>query len=106
MNLARLASACRRLCVKEFGNIRGSSALSSFSEKMLRDLLGDDELAVDSEVDVCETLMTWLNSQTDSSVIQPCQLLSQIRWSGVPVEYVKTKLLTNCLLYTSPSPRD
>jgi len=66
MNLATLALACQRLCVKEFGNIRSSSVLSSLSEKMMRDLLEDDELVVESEVDVCETLMKWLNSQTQS----------------------------------------
>jgi len=71
--------------------------LSSLSEKMMRDLLEDDELAVDSEVAVCKTLKTWLNLQTHSGnpVVQPYQLLTQIRWSGVPVEYVKTKLLTS-----------
>jgi len=100
-NLASLALTCQRLCVKEFGNIRSSSALSSLSEKMMRDLLEDDELMVDSEVDVCETLMTWLNSQTQSgNSVHPYQLLTHIRWSGVPVEYIKTKLLTNKALMT------
>jgi len=76
--------------------------LGSFSEKMMRELLEDDDLVVDSEVDVCETLTKWLNSQTpsDSNPLQPYQLLTNIRWSGVPVEYVKTKLLTNSVLMT------
>jgi len=101
MNLASLALTCQRLCVKEFGNIRSSSVLSSLSEKMMRDLLEDDELVVESEVDVCETLMKWLNSQSQSgNSVQPYQLLTHIRWSGVPVEYVKTKLLTNNALMT------
>jgi len=47
MNLATLlALTCQHLCVKEFGDIRSSSVLSSLSEKMMRDLLEDDELMV------------------------------------------------------------
>ena len=99
MNLVLLALSCKRLCVKEFGNIRSSSVLSSLSEKMMRELLEDDELVVESEVDMCETLMKWLNSQTLSgNSVQPRQLLTHIRWSGVSVEYVKSKLLTNDVL--------
>jgi len=62
----------------------------------MTDLLEDDELVVENEEYVCETLLTWLNSQTQSgNSVQPYQLLTHIRWSDVPVEYVKTKLLTN-----------
>jgi len=98
MNLPTLALACKRLCVKEFGNIRSSSVLGSLSEKMMRELLEDDDLVVESEEHVCETLLTWLNSQ--SNPVQPYQLLTHVRWSGVPVEYVKTKLITNNVLMT------
>jgi len=98
MNLATLALACKRLCVKEFGKIRSSSVVGSLSEKMMRELLEDDDLVVESEEHVCETLLTWLNSQ--SNPVQPYQLLTHIRWSGVPVEYVKTKLITNNVLMT------
>ena len=101
MNLATLALACKRLCLKEFDKIGSSSELSSLSETMMRELLEDDELVVESEVDVCETLMKWLNSQTKSgNSVQPYQLLTHIRWSDVPVEYVKTKLITNTMLMT------
>jgi len=96
------ALPCKRLCVKEFGNICCSSVLGSLTEKIMTELLEDDDLEVESEVDVCETLMKWLNSQTqtDGHSVQPYQLLTHIRWSGVPVEYVKTKLLTNSVLMT------
>jgi len=74
-----------------------SSELGSLSEAMMRELLEDDELQAESEVDVCETLMKWLhNSQTHS--VQPYQLLTLVRWSAVPVEYVKTKLITDEIL--------
>ena len=100
MNLAALAAACKRLCLKEFEKIGSSTdELSSLSEKMMVELLEDEELVVESEVDVCETLMKWLNSQTQAGyTVQPHQLLTLIRWSGVPVEYVKSNLLTNSLL--------
>jgi len=77
MTLTTLALACKRLYMKEFGNIRSSSVLGSLSEKMMRELLEDDDLVVESEVDVCETLMKWLNSQTqsDGNSVQPYQLL-------------------------------
>jgi len=101
MSLPTLALACKRLCLKEFDKIGSSSELSSLSETMMRELLEDDELVVESEMDVCETLMKWLNSQTQSgNPVQPYQLLTHIRWSAVPVEYVKTKLITNENLMT------
>jgi len=99
MSLDTLDLACRRFCVKEFGKIGSSSLLSSLSEKMMRELLEEDELVVESEVDVCETLMKWLNSQTESgNPVEPYQLLTLIRWSGVPVEYVNNSLMTNNIL--------
>jgi len=100
MNLAALASSCKRLCLKEFEKIGSSTdELSSLSEKMMVELLEDNELVVESEVDVCETLMKWLNSQTQAGyTVQPRQLLTHIRWSSVPVEYVKSKLITNSQL--------
>jgi len=99
MNLAALASACKRQCLKEFGKIGSSSELDSLSEAMMRELLEDDELVVESEVDVCETLMKWLNSQTQSGhSVQPYHLLTLVRWSAVPVEYVKIKLITDNIL--------
>jgi len=99
MNLATLALTCKRQCLKELDKIGSSSELSSLSETMMRELLKDDELVVESEVDVCETLMKWLNSQTQSGhSVQPYHLLTLVRWSAVPVEYVKTKLITNNIL--------
>ena len=99
MKLDALALACKRLCLKEFGRIGSSSKLSSLSEEMMRELLEDDELVVESEVDVCETLMKWLNSQIQSgNSVQPYQLLTHIRWSTIPVEHVKSKLITNSIL--------
>jgi len=99
MNLATLAWTCKRQCLKEFEKIGSSSELSSLSETMMRELMEDDELVVESEVDVCETLMKWLNSQTQSGhSAQPFHLLTLVRWSAVPVEYVKTKLITNNIL--------
>ena len=80
MKLDALALACKRLCVTEFGRIGSSSELSSLSEAMMRELLEDNELVVESEVDVCETLMKWLNSQIQSgNSVQPYQLLTRIR---------------------------
>ena len=99
MNLETLVLACKCLCLKDFGKIASSPELGTLSEKMMMELLGDDELVVESEVDACEMLITWLNSQTQNGhSVQPHQLLTLIRWSGVPVEYVKTKLITNNIL--------
>jgi len=75
-----------------------SSELGSLSEAMMRELLEDDELQAESEVDVCETLMKWLHNSQTHPVVQPYQLLTLIRWSAVPVEYVKTKLITDEIL--------
>jgi len=99
MNLETLALTCKRLCLKDFGKITSSTELGRLSEKMMVELLGDDELVVESEVDACETLMDWLNTQSQNgNPVQPYQFLTLIRWSGVPVEYVKTKLITNSIL--------
>jgi len=99
VNLDALALACKRLCLKEFGKSSSSSKLSRVAEKMMKELLEDDELVVESEIDVCETFMTWLNSQKESGKsVNAQELLTLIRWSGVPVEYIKSKLITNSIL--------
>lgn len=90
MNLATLAATCKHLCLKEFEKVASFSELGSLSEKMMVELLEDDGLAADSEVDVCEMLLNWLKSQAQSgNSVQSQRLLTLIRWSGVPVEYVK-----------------
>ena len=103
MNIDTLASDCKNTCLKEFGSMRSSSELKQLSENMVRELLADDELVVDSEVDVCETFMTWLNSQKESGKsVNAHELLTLIRWSGVPVEYIRNRLLTNSTLVADP----
>jgi len=97
-NLDVLAAACKSMCLKEFDKIPYSE-LNSLSEAMMKELLEDDSLVVEDEEYVCETLMTWLKSQTHSaSSVQPYHLLTHIRWSAVPVEYIKTKLVSNSIL--------
>jgi len=101
MNFATLALTCKRLCLRQFGKIGSSSELSSLSENMMKELLEDDELVAECEVDVCETFMKWLNSQSQvqsGNSIHYYQFLTHIRWSAIPVEYVKNKLITNYVL--------
>jgi len=99
MNHNTLALACKHMHMNEFGRIGSFSLVSSLSEKMMRELLEEDKLVVESEVDVCETMIKWLNSQTESgNPAEPYSLLTLIRWSGVPVEYVGNKLVTNSIM--------
>jgi len=99
MSLDTLALACKRFCVKEFEKLGSSSLLSSLTEKMMRELLEEDELVVESEVDVCETLIKWLNSQIQNiNLVDPYEFLTLIRWSGIPVEYVNSRLMTDDIL--------
>ena len=95
-SLTTVILECERLCLNEFVKIGSSSELSSLSETMMSGLLADDRLVVESEVDVCETLLKWLNSSAQiRNSVQPYHLLTHIRWSAVPLEYVQTKLITN-----------
>ena len=67
-------------------------------------ILNDDNLEVNSEVEVCEMLMKWLQVQTEGGhEVHPEELLPLIRWSGISVDYVKSKLLRNTTLTSDPA---
>ena len=62
-----------------------------------------DDLGVDSEVEVCDSLITWFdaNSQRGRS-IRPFELLSLVRWSGIQIEYIKSKMIQHDAIIKDP----
>ena len=94
-----LRSSCLDIVSKEFFRKTRLSRLQDMTRDLMKAALERDDLNVDSEVDVCEVLMNWLasnnlNKGSDQS-INPIQLLSLIRWSGVNIEYIKSKMINN-----------
>jgi hypothetical protein len=66
------------------------------TENMLQDVVSDDSIQVENEVEVSELVIRWMELQAQNgNSVQPYSKLSFIRWSDVPVEYVKTKLRSN-----------
>jgi len=95
-----LALKCRR----DFLKLNSVSSLMNAPENIMQVILGDDNLEVKSEVEVCEMLLKWLQVQTDASnEVHPDQLLPLIRWSGINVDYFQAKLLQDPLLMSDPT---
>jgi len=78
--------------------------LSSLCEKLMTELSQDVQLAVQSKVDVCETVLTWSTHrdkiETHSNLTSPTCKLTHNGWSSVLVimSRQKTKPLTNNVL--------
>jgi len=55
-----------------------------------------DDLKVNSEQELCEILMKWFDAtRPRPQSTRPLELLSLIRWSGVNIEYIKSKMINN-----------
>jgi hypothetical protein len=81
--------------MKDFTQVP-SSQLSFMSQSMLQDVVVDDGLQVESEVEVCEMLLKWIELQKkQGKSFQAYPILTSIRWSDVPAEYVKSRLQSN-----------
>ena len=97
VNSTELASACKQFSLKEFPKISVANVLCNLPEKLFKELLASDELNTGSEVDICESLLKWLEGMQEAwdNPDKLCTFLTLIRWSAVPIEYVKSKFLKN-----------
>jgi len=95
-----LENRCRELFLKEFVAVCKSSRLQEITPDMMMAAVERDDLDVGSEVDVCEILLNWFDASRRrvDRTCRPLQLLSLVRWSGVNVEYIKSKMLDNSSL--------
>jgi len=99
-----LATKCQPQVIRTFKKLNIISRLKNVSEEMLKVILSADNLEVKSEVEVCDVLMKWLQIQTEAGrEVHPDQLLPLIRWSGISVGYVNSKLLQNTILEADPA---
>ena len=58
-----------------------------------------DDLKINSEVDLCELLLKWLEANTRGGrSVSLFQLLAEVRWSGVNAEYIKLRIINNDLV--------
>lgn len=89
-----LRARCLELFVLDFAFVASTDDLQEVTEDMMEAAIKRDDLNVSSEMDVCEILMKWfdVNVNLGRSVI-PLKLFSLIRWSGVPLEYIKSKII-------------
>jgi len=100
----QLASNCQIQVIRDFKKLNSVSSLKNLSEEMLKVILSANNLEVKSEVEVCAMLLKWLEVQTEAGhEVHPDQLLPLIRWDGINVDYVKSKLLENTTLTSDPS---
>ena len=94
-----LVEKCQRLTQTEFYRVMSETNMEDLPEEVMVTILQDDKLVVKSELDVCEAMVRWLEKQ--SKVCRPVSLdpiLSCIRWSGVHIEYIRSKLLSNPIM--------
>jgi len=80
------------------------SLLLSASKLFMKVILGADDLDVKIEEEVCDVLKSWLQIQTRAgNVVHPDKLLPHIRWNGVSIDYVTSKLLSVKMLLSNPA---
>jgi len=101
---SRLVQKYQNHALGDLTELMLSPRLLSTSEALMKVILSADNLEVKSEVEVCEVLMKWLEVQTEAGQeVHSDQLLPLIRWSGVSVNYVKSKLRRNTTLTSDPA---
>ena len=90
---------------KDFTSTVGSKkSMTYVTERMMKAMLDDEEVNIDDEVQMIEAMLRWIRIQKDiGATIHVDELLPLIRWSGVHVEYIKSKLLSNTSLTSNPA---
>jgi hypothetical protein len=91
-----LRKSCLQLFTRDFDRVIAACGLQEIPQELMEAVIESDDLNVSSETDVCDTVMKWFDSNTgNNNSTCPLKLLSQIRWSAVPVEYIKSKMIAN-----------
>ena len=86
-----------------FSAISLSTDLRYVDEDMMRIVLEDEKIITEDEVNLIEMMLRWMHVQKEERrEFHTEQLLPCIRWSGVRVEYIRSSLLTNSTLTSSP----
>jgi len=82
--------------IKNFVGVTKTSRLQDIKHNTMKAAIERDDLKVNSEVKLCEILMKWLDANRPRpQSTRPLELLSLIRWSGVIIEYIKSKMINN-----------
>jgi hypothetical protein len=80
--------------VQDFTRVMSITDLKEVTEDLMEVALERDDLNVSSEMDACQILMKWFDVQMNlGRPVTPFKLLSLIRWSGIPIEYIKSKIV-------------
>jgi len=91
-----LGQGCLELFLKEFVGVAKASRLQDITHDMMKAAIERDDLEVNDEVELCEILMKWfVENNQRAQLTRPLELLSLIRWSGVNIEYIKSKMINN-----------
>jgi hypothetical protein len=94
-----LRRSCLQVFLEHFDRVIAACDLQDIPQDLMEAVIESDDLNVSSEMDVCEAVMKWFDSKAENvESIVPLKILSEIRWSAVPVEYIKSHLIANEML--------
>ena len=95
-NDSTLGHSCLEFFEKQFVLMTKTLQLQDITQEMMEAVIDSDDLNVSSEVEVCDSLLAWFEANSGrSQSIKPFQLLSLVRWSGISIEYIKSKMIQN-----------
>jgi hypothetical protein len=96
---AAFRRSCVQLFTSQFDRVITACDMQDVPQELLEAAVERDDLNVSDEMEVCETIMKWFESNLGNvEGVAPLKLLCQIRWSAVPVEYIKSKMIANEML--------
>jgi BTB/POZ domain/BTB And C-terminal Kelch/Kelch motif len=91
--------SCIQIFSKNFLTITAANDLRNIPQDLMEAVLGRDDLNVSSETEVCQVIIQWFDTKIGSiKSTALLKLLSQIRWSAVPVDYVRSLMIGNEML--------
>jgi hypothetical protein len=91
--------SCLLLFISQFDRVTTACDMRDVPQELLEAAVERDDLNVSDEMEVCETIMKWFESNLrNGEGVAPLKLLSEIRWSAVPIEYIKSTMIVNEIL--------
>jgi hypothetical protein len=94
-----LGARCKELLVREFTRVVAATDLRAITQGMMTAAIASDDLDVGSEFEVYEILIKWFDANlSDARSVRPLPLLCLIRWSGIPTEYIRSKMISRDVL--------
>lgn len=98
-----LAEKVWKFAIRNFRSVRKHREILDQSFEMIEKYLSTDNLVIEEEEEVFETIISWINHSRKTRLKDLKKLLSHVREHLLPTQYLVDKVLSNPLLTKSES---